>query len=587
MKVLLINPPYQTITSNLGVSHQIPLGLLMFGGPLLDDGHEVRLIDAECRRLSLDEIVRKVQHSSPDLVMTGHARSTPAHPVCARMLRSIKARIPGVLTVSGGVETRVCVLFAPWRLRYPVPGVIETPGRVQGGTIMNKRMFLRLSAAILGGAPGRRSFASAADEPASGGTLTNWAGNYRYSMDNLVPLGSVEQVRAYVRRHNSLKTLGTRHCFNGIADSTHALISLKPMDRVVTLDQEARTVTVEAGMTYGQLGPYLHEKGFALHNLASLPHISVAGACATATHGSGVKNGNLSTAVSGLELVTADGDLLSLSREKDGDTFLGSVVNLGALGVVTKVTLDIQPAFMMRQDVYENLPLSELRDHFEGIMSGGYSVSLFTDWQEKRINEVWVKRRVEEGDSPVANLERHGATRATRNLHPIVELSAENCTEQMGVPGPWYDRLPHFRMGFTPSSGKELQAEYFVPRENGVDAILAIERLRDRVGPHLLISEIRTIDADHLWMSPCYNRPSLAIHFTWKPDRENVRRLLPVIEKELAPYKVRPHWGKLFAVEPAVLQSRYEKLADFKDLARRNDPRGKFRNEFLTRNLYA
>ena len=399
-------------------------------------------------------------------------------------------------------------------------------------------------------------------------------------------LTSLEQVRKFVKEHDSLKVLGTRHCFNGIADSTHALISLKPMDQVVALDPKARTVTVEAGMSYGQLCPYLHEKGFALHNLASLPHISIAGACATATHGSGIKNGNLATAVSALELVTADGEVLTLSREKDGDTFLGAVVNLGALGVVTKVTLDVQPTFMMRQDVYEDLPLAQLTDHFESIMSSGYSVSLFTDWQNQRINEVWIKRRVEKGDARPAKPEFHGARLATRNLHPIAELSAENCTEQMGVPGPWYERLPHFRMGFTPSSGKELQSEYFVPRQDAVEAILAIERLRDRVSPHLLISELRTVDADRLWMSPCYKRPSLAIHFTWKPDWDSVRKLLPLIEKELAPFKVRPHWGKLFTLEPAQLQSRYEKLADFKDLLKEHDPHGKFRNEFLSRILY-
>jgi xylitol oxidase len=399
-------------------------------------------------------------------------------------------------------------------------------------------------------------------------------------------LTSIEQVRKFVSEHDSLKVLGTRHCFNGIADSTHALISLKPMDQVVALDPKARTVTVEAGMSYGQLCPYLHDHGFALHNLASLPHISVAGACATATHGSGIRNGNLATAVSALELVTANGDILTLSRDKDGDTFLGAVVNLGALGVVTKVTLDVQPTFTMRQDVYENLPLAQLTDHFESIVSRGYSVSLFTDWQKERINEAWVKRRVEKGDAPDAKPEFYGASLATRNLHPIAELSAENCTEQMGVPGPWFERLPHFRMGFTPSSGKELQSEYFVPRKDAVEAILAIERLRDRVGPHLQISELRTIDADRLWMSPCYERPSLAIHFTWKPDWDSVRRLMPIIEKELAPYEVRPHWGKLFAMEAAQLRSRYEKLAVFKDLLKEHDPRGKYRNEFLTRTLY-
>jgi alditol oxidase len=451
---------------------------------------------------------------------------------------------------------------------------------------MNKRMFLKLSAAMLSGSPWVQLFGMVKDEPASGGKLTNWAGNYRYGTDDLHRFTSIEQVRDFVKEHDSLKVLGTRHCFNGIADSKHHLISLKPMDQVIALDPASRTVEIEAGMSYGQLCPYLHGRGFALHNLASLPHISVTGACATATHGSGIKNGNLATAVSALELITASGDLLTFSRAKDRDTFLGAVVNLGALGVVTKVTLDIQPAFMMRQDVYENMPLVQLTNHYEDIVSSGYSVSLFTDWQNKRINEVWVKRRVEKGNAPDAQPEFYGARLATRNLHPIAELSAENCTEQMGVPGPWYERLPHFRMGFTPSSGKELQSEYFVPRQNAVDAILAIERLRDRVSPHLMISELRSVDGDSLWMSPCYKRPSLAIHFTWKQDWDSVSKLLPLIEKELAPYAVRPHWGKLFTVEPAQLQSRYERLSDFKELLKRHDPREKFRNEFLTRTLY-
>jgi xylitol oxidase len=358
------------------------------------------------------------------------------------------------------------------------------------------------------------------------------------------------------------------------------------MDRVVALDPKARTVTVEAGMSYGQLCPYLHDKGFALHNLASLPHISIAGACATATHGSGVRNGNLATAVSAMKIITAGGDVLKLSRDKDVQTFPGAVVHLGALGVVTQVTLDVQPTFMMRQDVYQDLPMARVRDHFEDIVSDGYSVSLFTDWQEGRINEVWIKRRIKEGAALDAKPDYYGAKLATKNLHPIVELSAENCTEQMGVPGPWYERLPHFRMGFTPSSGKELQSEYFVPRRNAVEAILAVERLRNQISPHLMISELRTIDADELWMSPCYKQPSLAIHFTWKQDWDSVRKVLPMIEKELAAFGARPHWGKLFTMSPAQLQSRYEKLPEFKQLVKEYDPQGQFRNEFLATNLY-
>ena len=416
--------------------------------------------------------------------------------------------------------------------------------------------------------------------------LKNWAGNLEYSTDRLYSAKSMQEVQSYVKKQGKLKVLGSRHCFNKIADSTHELLSLKAMDKVLALDAQARTVTVEAGMTYGQLCPYLHEKGFALHNLASLPHISIAGACSTATHGSGERNGNLATAVSALEIVTATGEMVRLSRQADGEAFRGAVVGLGAHGVLTKITLDVQPTYMMRQWVYENLPLAEMKEHFDAIQSSAYSVSLFTDWQNRNFSEVWLKSRTEEGKAFEAMAEFFGAKRASKNMHPIAELSAENCTEQMGVPGPWYERLPHFRMGFTPSAGKELQSEYFVPRQHAVEAILAVERLRDQITPHLMISEIRAIGADELWMSPCHGQSCVTIHFTWKQDWPAVRKLLPVIEKELAPFRARPHWGKLFTVAPAELRSIYEKMPEFIALSKKYDPLGKFHNEFLNTNIF-
>lgn len=456
----------------------------------------------------------------------------------------------------------------------------------------SRRGFLSLSAAALGGAAAcRQTDAPPPTEEVKGVAdetrLTNWAGNYQYSVDHVHHAQSVDEVRDFVRTQSRLRALGTRHCFNGIADSKHNLLSLRQMTDVVALDPKARSVTIEAGTSYGQLCPYLHTKGFALHNLASLPHISVAGACATATHGSGVGNRNLASAVSGLEIVTASGDVRQISREQDGSLFQGAVVNLGALGVVTKVTLDIEPTYRVRQHVYLDLPMAELREHFEEIVSAGYSVSLFTDWQRENVGEVWIKSRVETGSRSDAEREFFGARRATRDVHPILDLSAEHCTKQMGVAGPWFDRLPHFRMGFTPSSGKELQSEYFVPRRNAVEAILAIERLRDQVGPHLMITELRTIAADELWMSTCYGRDSLAIHFTWEQDWPAVRKLLPLIERELSPFGVRPHWGKLFTLAPDRLQSRYARLDEFKRLAAELDPEGKFRNEFLDSTIYA
>jgi alditol oxidase len=339
-------------------------------------------------------------------------------------------------------------------------------------------------------------------------------------------------------------------------------------------------------VTYGQLAPYLDGQGYALHNLASLPHVSVAGACATATHGSGNKNGNLATAVSAMEIVTADGELIVLSRERDGERFRGAVVALGGLGVVTKVTLDVQPTFQIRQVVYENLPMAQLESHLDDIFSSGYSVSLFTDWQNHRITQVWIKSRVEQRPSSKLQPDFFGAKLATRKLHPLAGHSAENCTEQMGIPGPWYERLPHFRMNFTPSSGAELQSEYFVPRDKGYQAILAVEQLRDYVTPHLLISELRTIDADDLWMSPCYRQPSMAIHFTWKPEWPAVRELLPTVEEKLAPFNARPHWAKLFTMSSSRLKSLYVRVSDYQALLAHYDPHGKFRNEFLNANIY-
>ena len=447
---------------------------------------------------------------------------------------------------------------------------------------MKKRTFIRLSSALMAGSV----FSPLVSWPQRE-KLKNWAGNIQYSTDRLYFPESIEQVKELVKKYSKLKVLGTRHCFNSIADSTENLVSLKKLDQVADIDTRALTVKVGPGVTYGRLGPYLHTRGFALHNLASLPHISVAGACATATHGSGIKNGNLATAVSEIELITAGGDLLQLSSRKDGEQFQAAVVNLGALGVITGITLDIQPTYMVRQVVYENLPMVQLKEHFDEILASGYSVSLFTDWESENLNEVWIKSRMVEGETFELKPEFYGAKLSTKNLHPIANLSAENCTEQLGIPGPWYDRLPHFRMGFTPSSGKELQAEYFVPYHNAIEAILAVARMRNQVGPQLMISEIRTIAADNLWMSPCYKEPQVSIHFTWKQDWPAVSKILTQIEKELEPFHARPHWGKLFEMSASKLKRHYKKLTEFQQMLKFYDPRGKFSNKFLDSNVYA
>jgi xylitol oxidase len=405
---------------------------------------------------------------------------------------------------------------------------------------------------------------------------TNWAGNYRYQAAKLHRPSTVEQLQQVVAGAPRVRVLGSRHSFTGIADSAEQ-VSLRGLPADVVVDHDAGTAACPAGLTYGELALALQREGVALANLASLPHISVAGAVATATHGSGNANGNLATAVAGLELVTSSGELLQASR---GDPdFDGLVVGLGALGAVTRLTLDVEPAYQVRQRVFEGLAWDALHEHLDEITAAGYSVSVFTRWAEA-VDQVWVKRRVTD-DPEAVDDDLFGATAATVDRHPIIELDPVNCTPQLGAPGRWSDRLPHFRMGFTPSSGAELQSEYLIPRHQAATAIGAVHALADVVRPVLQVSEVRTVAADHLWMSPQYRQDTIAIHFTWHPDPAGVERALVELEAALAPCQARPHWGKVFLADATTIAPLYERLGDFRRLADRLDPRGAFRNPWL------
>jgi xylitol oxidase len=404
----------------------------------------------------------------------------------------------------------------------------------------------------------------------------NWAGNYTYRANRLHRPSRLKQVQEIVVNASRVRVLGSRHSFSGIADSSE-LLSLDGLPADVVVDHAAGTVSFSAGLRYGELAEALQAEGVALANLASLPHISVAGAVATATHGSGDANGNLATAVAGLEIVTSSGELLTASRG-DAD-FDGLVVGLGALGAVTRITLDVEPAYEVRQRVFEGLAWSALLEHFDEITSAGYSVSVFTRWSEA-IDQVWVKGRVT--DAPErARGDLFGAIAATVERHPILGLDPVNCSPQLGVPGLWSDRLPHFRMGFTPSSGQELQSEYLVPRRHAAAAIQALRGLAEVVRPVLQVSELRTVAADRLWMSPQYRQDTIAIHFTWKPEPDAVQRALVEVEAALQPMEARPHWGKLVLAGAEAIAPLYQRLPDFTVLVDRLDPRGAFGNAWL------
>lgn len=411
------------------------------------------------------------------------------------------------------------------------------------------------------------------------GPLRNWAKNHTYRAEALHQPSTLEALQELVASAPHIRALGSRHCFNDIADSD-ALVSLERMPEVVEVDEASRTVRVSGGIRYGTLAGHLHARGWAVHNLASLPHISVAGAVATATHGSGDRSGNLATAVRGMEIVQSDGELVTLTAD-DAD-LAGAVVHLGALGVVVGLTLGVEPTYDVAQEVRTGLPWDAAIEHFDEITASADSVSLFTDWRGDAVGQVWRKTRAPAG---AADPRHFGALAAEAQVHPLAGVDPVSTTAQLGVPGPWHERLPHFRMEFTPSHGDELQSEYLVPREHAPDALRAVREMADRVAPLLLISEVRTIASDDLWLSTAYGRESVGLHFTWKPLQPDVMALLPALEEALAPFAARPHWGKLFADADRALAGLYPRMGEFRELVGRMDPRGAFRNDFLERHV--
>lgn len=410
----------------------------------------------------------------------------------------------------------------------------------------------------------------------------NWASNVVYGSERIVAPRSIEELADAVRSAPRVKALGSRHCFNTIADTDGVHIVARELPAEVAVDSERRIVRVAAGLRYGDVAPRLDREGWALANLASLPHISLAGAVATGTHGSGDAVASLAASVAAVELVTADGETRRFARG-DAD-FDGVVVSLGALGIVTALELDIVPTFDIAQTVYERLPLDAVLDDLDAVTGLGYSVSMFHTWRDPAVvDQLWVKRRADAaGAAPDDVL---GASRATVKRHPLPDVSAESCTDQLGEPGPWFARLPHFKLEFTPSNGDELQSEYLVPRRNAVAAVSALRELAPRVAPLLQVCELRTVAQDDLWLSPAYQTDVMGLHFTWKPDQPGVEALLPTIEAALAPLGARPHWGKLFTLEGAEqrMPRLYPRWNDFAALRERLDPRGVFRNDFLAR----
>ena len=407
--------------------------------------------------------------------------------------------------------------------------------------------------------------------------MQNWSKNIDFNDRQYFQPETLTELQELVRTHPKIRARGSAHSFNEIADTSSFAINLAKMPKVIEVNSDSKLVKVSAGLTYGELAPELHKQGWALNNLASLPHISIAGSISTGTHGSGMKNKNLANQVLSLDIVTAEGELRHIDRANPA--FSALVVGLGLGGIVYQYELKIEPTFEVRQVIYPDIPLDVLQRSFDQIIGSAYSVSYFTDWSSANVGNLWCKFR----DSEVIPESIGGSRKADKKFHPIPSVDPVSCTEQLGVPGHWHDRLSHFKLEFTPSVGEEIQTEFFIDRKDAAAAIEAVSQLGFEITPLLWITELRTFAADNLWLSGAYERDCLAIHFTWK----KLDAIYPVIEKveaALRPFNYRPHWGKVFTADSAYLKSVYPKMAEFRALVQALDPTKKFENSF-TRNF--
>lgn len=411
--------------------------------------------------------------------------------------------------------------------------------------------------------------------------LTNWAGNVTFAPQAFHRPATLDELRRLAGSSTRWRVLGSGHSFSPLAATSGDLVSLAELPRAVEVDRRRGLASVPGGATYEWVADELHRRGWALPAMASLPHLSVAGAIATGTHGSGDTVQCLSAGVHGLEVVVPGGDVVVVDRGSDPGVLPGYAVSLGALGAVVRVTLEVVPAFTVRQDVHEGLPAATLVDRFDEVMAGAHSVSAFTDLRRGVAGptfRVWRKARVGEPEAPERWL---GTVRASDPRHPIAGVDPAACTEQLGRPGPWHERLPHFRAGATPSRGAELQSEFLLPRTAATTALTALLGLADDLTPAVLTCEVRTVAGDDLWLSPASGNDTVGIHLTWVPDEAAVLPRVRRLHEVLDPLGARPHWGKVTTADPASLAARYPRMDDFRRLVAAVDPRATLGNDLL------
>jgi len=405
----------------------------------------------------------------------------------------------------------------------------------------------------------------------------NWSRTHCFGATELrrpTSIGELQQsIVAAVASGQGVRTIGSRHSFTDIADSD-VVVDLGALPEQFAVSPDRTSVTVSGAMTYARLASLLEPHQLAIANMASLPHLSIAGAISTATHGSGTTNGNLATAVLSLKIMTSAGELRHVQRS---DTqFSAAVVALGAMGAIVAIELAVEPAFDVEQAVHNRLSWSRLHPSLDEVFDAAYSVSVFTDWRDHV--QLWTKRRVDQATLDHATL--HDGVQASQPEHPVPGADASSCTNQQ-EPGLWSHRLPHFRSDEVPSVGAEVQSEFFVERALMGQAIERLRSIGDALEPVIMVSEIRTIGADNIWLSPQYQRDCAAFHFTWHHDVVAAHAAADLVTDTLAPLRPIPHWGKVFDPRRFDFDQLYPNLRSALACFQEWDPTSTFTNAWM------
>lgn len=427
-------------------------------------------------------------------------------------------------------------------------------------------------------------------------TVRNWAGNQVCVPDGVVQPSSVDEVASFVRRAHDggrrVKVIGAGHSFTGVAMTNGSMLSLDRLGRVLDVDPATGQVRVEAGIRLHRLNEELAGVGLAMPNLGDIDRQSIAGAMSTATHGTGLAFGNVATTVVAMQLVTGAGEVVRCSADERPDVWRTARVGIGALGIVTEVTLQCVPAFNLH--AHEAIePLADVLDDFTAFIASTDHVELYCmpgarRCQTKRntrtdaparpqprlayVRDKWIGENL--GFGVVCRVGRRFPSLAPKVASLVTAAAAER---------ELVDRSD--KVFCSPRRVKFVEMEYGIPIDAVPDAVRRVGDVARTLGfPPLFPIEVRASAGDDIALSTAHGRTSgwIAVHqYRGAPYEAYFR----AVEAIMDDYHGRPHWGKLHYQTATTLRRRYPRWDDFAELRARLDPRGVFRNDELDRIL--